>query len=650
MSEVKRIQLAKEIRKHQKLYDAGEPEISDEEFDKLVKKLRKVDPGNPALIEVGTAPVGRVIKHRKPMLSLDKAYDYQDIGEWSVPIKYDFVVQPKYDGLAASVVYDENGELEHVVTRGDGIKGEDITRNARVIINIPQKIPYDGVEVRGEIVMRRSTFDKQYAKKFANPRNLVAGAMMRKQVDTTTLLDITFVAYDFIGGGSAFSEKMMHLSTAGFITAKTIVTLPEDLQESIEEIKASRKAIDYELDGVVIKANRLADRKNLGDTAHHPRWAIAYKFQGDTGETTLRWVNWQVSRTGTITPVAIFDPVELSGASLQKATLHHLAQFIALDLHVGDRVLVTRRGGIIPHIEGVAKKSQSGGRVPEPSSCPSCGSATERRGDFLVCTKPVRCPGVRVGKLGHWAGALEWDGWGSEVLAGVYSKGIIRTVLDFYRPDLYGQLERLDGFGATSAQKLCDEVWKTKEISLDTLLRALGIESIGKVTAKKIMRHFKSIDVLLQWAEEDQERNDIFGSPDIGEKTEIALIYGLRENIDLIEAILTKISLQPYKESDGVNTEAAGPFVGKAVVFTGPLSDMDREQARRLVRRLGGTTPDGLTKDVDLLVIGDGARDAQQGKRNKAKKYGVKMISEEEWAVLLSEALEANHAEVALSE
>lgn len=648
MSEIKK--LAEKISLHQGFYDLGKSRISDEAFDKLVKKLKKLDPGNPVLLFVGTTPVGRVIKHRKPMLSLDKAYSYQDIGEWSVPIQHDFVVQPKYDGLAASVVYDENGELEYVSTRGDGVKGEDITRNARVIINIPQKIPYDAVEVRGEIVMRRSTFDKRYAKSFANPRNLVAGAMMRKQVDTTTLLDITFVAYDFIGGGSTYSEKMMHLSTAGFITAKTIVALSEDLQESIEEIKAARKAIDYELDGVVIKANRLADRQNLGDTSHHPRWAIAYKFQGDTGETTLQWVNWQVSRTGTITPVAIFDPVELSGASLQKATLHHLAQFIALDLHVGDRVLVTRRGGIIPHIEGVSKKSQSGGRVPEPSSCPSCGSATERRGDFLACTKPVRCPGVRVGKLGHWAGALEWDGWGSEVLAGVYSKGIIRTVLDFYRPDLYGQLERLDGFGATSAQKLCDEVWKTKEISLDALLRALGIESIGKVTAKKIMRHFKTVDALLEWTAESDANGVMFGGPALGSKTLTAFLIGIQENIDLIEAVLTKISLQPYKESDGVNTEAAGPFVGKAVVFTGPLSDMDREQARRLVRRLGGTTPDGLTKDVDLLVIGDGARDAQQGKRNKAKKYGVKMISEEEWAVLLSEALEANNAEVTLSE
>jgi len=360
LEEMNTDELESEVREHNRLYfEINAPVISDYEFDELVEELKKRRPKSLALTElVGDGGSGgRKIKHERPMLSLDKCYDEETINSWVAKFEGDVVVSPKIDGCAVSIRYGSDGNLLFASTRGDGDEGEDITENVKRIKSIPSSAS-ENVEVRGEVFMPLSVF-KRYSAEFANPRNLAAGAIKQKDPAKTAEYDLSFLAYDIIGIDlSTEGEKFEMLEGLGFKNVDWRLVSRTDLQLPFDEILKKRGEYDFETDGVVYKANVLSEQVRLGATAHHPRYAMAYKFQGDSGSTTLLDVEWSVSRTGAITPVAIVEPVHLSGAKVRRASLHNLAILNSLNITLGAKVLMMRRGGVIPHVESVLSSGE----------------------------------------------------------------------------------------------------------------------------------------------------------------------------------------------------------------------------------------------------------------------------------------------------
>ena len=405
--------LETEIRRHNRLYwEDNAPEIADYDYDRLTRRLRELAPDSPVLQEIGGAKptvaeealeaavaAGEAVEHDPPMLSLDKCYSEKELGSWAGKIEGDFMATPKMDGVAAAIRYDARGRLSLAATRGSGRVGENITGNVRRIKDVPQTIrgASGPVEVRGEVYMRLSTFAK-FRDQFSNPRNLTAGAIKQKEADKSAAYNLSFAAYDLVGGGVATEEdKFEFLKEAGFPEIERRLVKREDLQKTYEEFAARRGEFDFEIDGVVFKANRVDVQDEMGVTGHHPRCAIAYKFQGDSATTILKDIEWSVSRTGAITPVALIEPVELSGAMVSRASLHNAGFIEKLDLTRGATVMVTRRGGVIPNVEFVVAPGHEPFTIP--SQCPSCQSPTQVRDDFLFCARPAECPDAVIGTL-----------------------------------------------------------------------------------------------------------------------------------------------------------------------------------------------------------------------------------------------------------
>jgi DNA ligase (NAD+) len=376
---------------------------------------------------MGPTLSGKGVKHKVPMLSLDKCYSDEDLDKWATSFVGDAVMMPKFDGIACSLHYDSKGELVRAVTRGDGITGEDITANAREIADIPRtlKTP-QSVEVRGEVFMRLSVFTKYKAEGMANPRNLAAGAIKQKDPKKSAAYGLNFAGYDVVGtAAKTHDEELKWLVAAGFSPIDYEVVTKADLRAAYQRMAALRPSLDYEIDGVVFKTNRNDEQDRLGSTAHHPRFALAYKFQGDSGTSVLRAVEWSVARTGAITPVAVVDPVSLSGVTVTRASLHHPGFITKLGLSLGAEVVMMRRGGVIPNVEFVSKAGDS--PVVLPPACPECGAPTEMRDDFLFCTAPKTCRGVQIGMLGHFSASADMLGFGDTILQQAFDAGFLRA-------------------------------------------------------------------------------------------------------------------------------------------------------------------------------------------------------------------------------
>lgn len=582
-----------------------------------------------------------VIEHTTPMLSLAKCYDDAQLVAWAAKTgATEFAIQPKFDGVSLSLRYD-NGQLVAAVLRGDGAKGDNVLDRVLLMQNVPKTALYGDVdEVRGEVIMTKTAF-KKHAHVFANARNAVAGALNRKNAGKHDVIkDCTFIAYDVIDTGHAMAsvrQVLKSLGNVGFVTAAGYSATIDDLLAVRERAAEDAPHADYELDGLVIKVMDRSFYPKLGATDHHPRWAIAYKFQGESGETVLRHVVWQVSRRGTLTPVAVVDPVTLSGVTVTRATLHNLDQLERLQAQVGDSVMMTRRGGVIPHVEHVTKPGVKRKAIKLPDECPSCGKPVERIGAVLQCAAPYACPQARKGAIVHYAHVFDIQGIGPETVDQLYEAGLLRSPIDLYNPRGDAGASWVPVIGKKTASKILAEVHKkATRVEMATLLTALGIDGLGSVTGRKIAEFFPSFKALLgNWMPVDLI-SEHYG---IGDKTARAIYYGVGDNRDLIEALMDFIDIVAPKPA---NADATGPFVGKSVVFTGKLSDMDREAARALVRQYGGTAPDAITKTVDYLVVGDGAKDEQRTKRDKAAKYGIAIITEAEFAQMVADAIEGN--------
>jgi len=602
------------VRRHNRLYwEDQAPVISDYDYDRLVLALRRVAPDAAVLLELGEREerLGEPVQHRVPMLSLDKCYSADEAEDWARKLEGDFIVMPKLDGLACSLRYDARGRLMLAATRGTGTVGDDITRNVRHVADIPQQLPMGDVEVRGELFMRLSVFER-FKDRFSNPRNLAAGAIKQKDAQRSASYGLSFAAYDLIGTPLETEEqKFAWLVAQGFAQMELRLARHGGLGEAYGWFAEQRPHLDYETDGVVFRANLVREQQRAGATAHHPRFAIAFKFQGESGRTTLEDVEWSVSRTGAITPVALVAPVQLSGASIARASLHHAGYVRKLGLSRGCSVLLTRRGGVIPHVEQVVAP----GDVPvlPPDACPSCGGAVRWDGDFLSCAQPGSCRAARLGELEHYCTSVEVLGFGEKVLAAAYDAGLLQSPADLYGLTVEA-LSGLERLGEKSAINLVAQLQEKRSLPLPVFLRALGVPELGRHVAQLLADQYGTLERIRGVTVEE-----LASLHSVGEVIARSVVEGLRERTALIDALLAHVSV-----AAGEAREQGGPLSGKSFVFTGRMASMDRKQAQAAVRALGADTPAGVSASLTHLVLGEEKDGAESSKLKSARKHNGK--------------------------
>lgn len=636
-------QLAKLVTHHNHRYwDLNDPEISDYDYDRLIEALRARQGDHPVLQHLGpTLNTAEGVKHRHAMLSLDKCYSDEDLDKWGTSFNGDAVMMPKFDGIACALHYNSKGELVLAATRGDGVTGDDITANAREIADIPKRIKTaHPVEVRGEVYMRLSVFAKWKAEGMANPRNAAAGAIKQKDAKKSAAYNLSFAAYDVIGGTHAsHTDELKWLVEAGFSPIDAETLPPDQMRAGYQRMAQARPGLDYEIDGVVFKTDRIDEQDRLGATAHHPRYAIAYKFQGDSGTSYLRAVEWSVARTGAITPVAVVDPVSLSGVTVTRASLHHPGFITKLGLTLNAEVVMMRRGGVIPNVEFVAK---AGDRPVElPPKCPSCGSPTRTEGDFLYCAQPRTCPSVVIGLLAHFATAVDMLGFGDVILEQAFQKGVLRSPGDFYRltPASFAGLDKV---GDKTARKLCDEVNKKRALDLATFLRALGVPDLGKNVSKLLAEKYGTLDAVLAVTEPE-----LASHHGIGESIARSVVNGLKTEASLIADLRAQVTFKaaaaPAKPAPAAGA-AASAFTGMTFVFTGKMATLERKPAEDLVASMGGAALDAVNKALTYLVVGDLKKAGEKSSKEKAADKhvaagaAIKIISETDFLAMVEEA------------
>lgn len=625
---------------NQKYFIEASPEISDFAFDKLVEALRIINPNAPILEKLESEEPANQLKHKRPMLSLDKCYDESSFYKWAEKITGDLVAMPKIDGVALSIIYSESGELVEAATRGDGRVGENISKNILMIDDVPKKLPIkpqdidsqeNNLEIRGEIYLPLSTFEEKYAQEFSSPRNLAAGALKLKDFSKTKDFGLKFFPYDLRGSTAQNeAEKFSRLEKYGFsMMPFEILENNEKATQAFSRMEEKRKDFDFEIDGVVFRANELSEQVRLGETAHHPRYAIAYKFQGESAQTKLVKVEWSLARSGAITPVAIVEPVFVSNATISRASLHNLGIFLSLDLREQSLVEINRRGGVIPQVERVLMRS--GEPIFAPKKCPGCQGDVRIERDFLYCSAKNQCEQVVVAKLCHFARVLDIEGLGEKLVRKLYKNNLLRSYKELYLLESE-QIADLDGMGELSANKLIEQIQQKKSLPLAIFLRALGIDDVGANVAELISANFHSFLRI-----QNLVKQDLVAIHGIGEKIAESLINGLTELKDEIDELLKLVKVQDFYEE---NQQQEGQvFYQKSFVFTGKMAHMDRKSAQNLVKKLGGKAPGAMNEKVNFLVIGDeGSALLGQGAKSTKQKAAEKMIKNGSLLKIISES------------
>lgn len=627
--------LAETITYHNARYwDDSASEISDYDYDKLVEALRALDADHPVLSALGPdakASFGDPVHHHAPMLSLDKAYDEEALLKWAAKFEGQLVMTPKIDGVACSIRYTPDGFLEVAGTRGSGTVGEDITANVRRITNVPNRISTNGteVEVRGEVYLPISAF-KALEGDFANPRNTAAGALKQKDPDKSAKVGLQFFCYDLVGiPYDTEHEKFAKAAALGFTPVEHEMVTRDQVQSGYEAYVARRDDLDFEIDGVVFKANNLAEQERLGATSHHPRFAIAYKLQGDSANTYLREVEWSVSRTGAITPVGIVDPVLLSGATVTRISLHNWGLVQSKELSIGAEVTAMRRGGVIPHLEAVATPGET--LVGPPEACGSCGAPPSIEGDFIYCRNSANCPAQSIGILAHFAKVADIEGFGQVWLETLVDAEVLTSPIDYFTLTAE-QLTRFDRMGEKLAEKLLAQIERARTLPLNTFLRALGVPDLGKTASKTLAARYGTLDAVLAATPEE-----LVELPKFGELLSNKILTGLTARADLIAGLRAHIEVTDVETVDFANLAApTGPLAGKSFLFTGTLELMKRSEAQKLVVSLGGTKASGVSKTLSYLVVGNAGKAGS--KLAKAEKAGVPVLSEDDFAKIIEDA------------
>lgn len=656
--------LRREIRHNEYLYyvlDA--PEITDAEYDRMMVRLRELEARYPDSIPADS-PTQRVggrassqfteVRHLEPLLSLGNVFSAEELRAFDERVrsglpagsKVEYVMEPKIDGLACSLIY-ENGKLVRAATRGDGVVGENVTANVRTIRSIPLtlKVP-DGetvpelLDVRGEVYMPRQAFmrlNEQRAERgeseFANPRNAAAGSLRQLDPQVTASRSLSFFAYYLVGEGAQpkHSESLALLAHYGFKVSENYKVV-ENIDEAIKYIgdfKELRQGLSYDTDGAVIKVNDVYQQRILGATGKDPRWATAYKYQPEQAETTLEDIDWRVGRTGVLTPTAVLTPVKLSGSVISRATLHNEDFIRAKDIRIGDRVVINKAGEIIPEVLRVVVEKRTGDEkeVAIPSVCPECGWRVERQGEeaAIRCANP-HCPALGREGLIHFVSrdAMNIDGCGPSVINALLDAGLVRDAADLYslRKDDLLKLERM---GEKSADNLLAALAESKKNELDKLLFALGIRHVGAKVARILATEFGSMEKLQQ-----AQPEELAQIRDIGDKIAESVVTWLNvpANIDLVERLaaagLTMTFTPPASQEDN-------PFFGKTLVFTGTMPTLGRAEAKTMAQDVGAKVSGSVSKKTDYVIAG-----AEAGsKLEKAQQLGVTVIDEAEFLRLL---------------
>lgn len=656
--------LRREIRHNEYLYyvlDA--PEITDAEYDRMMVRLRELEARYPDSIPTDS-PTQRVggrassqfteVRHLEPLLSLGNVFSAEELRAFDERVrsglpagsKVEYVMEPKIDGLACSLIY-ENGKLVRAATRGDGVVGENVTANVRTIRSIPLtlKVPEgeavpELLDVRGEVYMPRQAFmrlNEQRAERgeseFANPRNAAAGSLRQLDPQVTASRSLSFFAYYLVGEGAQpkHSESLALLARYGFKVSENYKVV-ENIDEAIKYIgdfNELRQGLSYDTDGAVIKVNDVYQQRILGATGKDPRWATAYKYPPEQAETTLEDIDWRVGRTGVLTPTAVLTPVKLSGSVISRATLHNEDFIRAKDIRIGDRVIINKAGEIIPEVLRVVAEKRTGDEkeVEIPSVCPECGWRVERQGEeaAIRCTNP-HCPALGREGLIHFVSrdAMNIDGCGPSVINALLDAGLVRDAADLYslRKDDLLKLERM---GEKSADNLLAALAESKKNELDKLLFALGIRHVGAKVARILATEFGSMEKLQQ-----AQPEELAQIRDIGDKIAESAVTWLNvpANIDLVERLaaagLTMTFTPPASQEDN-------PFFGKTLVFTGTMPTLGRAEAKTMAQDVGAKVSGSVSKKTDYVIAG-----AEAGsKLEKAQQLGVTVIDEAEFLRML---------------
>lgn len=657
-------QLRQEIRHNEYLYyvlDA--PEITDNEYDRMMVRLREIEAAYPDKVPTDS-PTQRVggrassqfaeVRHLEPLLSLSNAFSAEELRAFDERVKgglpkgskVEYVMEPKIDGLACSLIY-ENGRLVRAATRGDGVIGENVTANVRTIRSIPLvlKVPKgetipELLDVRGEVYMPRHEFmrlNEERAERgeseFANPRNAAAGSLRQMNPQVTASRALSFFAYYLVGEGARakHSESLAALSAYGFKVSENYRVVPDinGALAYIDEFNAKRAGLAYDTDGAVLKVNEVAQQQVLGATGKDPRWAIAFKYPPEQAETTLEDIDWRVGRTGVLTPTAVLTPVKLSGSVISRATLHNEDFIKAKDIRIGDRVIINKAGEIIPEVLRVVLEKRTGEEktVEIPTICPECGWHVERQGAeaAIRCTNP-HCPALGREGLIHFVSrdAMNIEGCGPSVINQLLDSGLVRDAADLYnlkKEDLL-QLERM---GEKSADNLLAALAASKENELDKLLFALGIRHVGAKVARTLATKFTNLANLL-----NAQPEELAEIRDIGNKIAESVVtwFSVPANRDLLERLqavgLKMTFTAPASQEDN-------PFFGKTLVFTGTMPTLGRAEAKTMAQDVGAKVSGSVSKKTDYVIAG-----AEAGsKLEKAQQLGVTVIDEAEFLRLL---------------
>ncbi len=627
-------------------YVLDNPSVPDREYDKLYDELKRLEEETGEVRfdsptrRVGGEPMKGFERHTHiaRLYSLDKSVSYDELDAFFTRVgkaveNPEYTVEYKFDGLTMCLTY-ENGRFVRATTRGNGVVGEDVTAQCLTIKSFPLTIDYKGVaEIQGEAVIRLSVLEKynQTAKEqLKNARNAVAGAIrnLDPKITAERKCEILFYNVNFLSDGFLETQE----EHFGFLKKNGFKVYPflrvcksvEEVRSAIEEIELERKNIDVLTDGAVIKLNDCTAREALGYTDKFPRFAIAYKFEAEERETVVNEIKWQVGRTGKLTPLALVEPVDLGGATVRKATLNNFGDLTKKDVKVGSRVLIRRSNEVIPEILGAVAHAEGSVPVSKPEKCPFCDSKVVENGANLFCPNRFCRPRI-IGKVEHFAqkDAMDIEGL-SEMTAGqMYDNLDLRNCSRLYALNSE-DLEKLDGFKDKKIKNLLTAIEKSKSVSLDRFIFALGIDGVGKVAAKDLAKYFKSLENLSK-----ADREELLSLENIGEVTAEAIVNWFKDedNAKEVKNLLNSGITPKVKE----NKSVSGVFSGEFVVLTGTLSTLKRSEAQKLIEERGGECQSSVTAKTTLVIAGESAG----SKLDKAKKLNVKIIGEEEFKSML---------------
>jgi DNA ligase (NAD+) len=649
--------LRKDLERHNRLYYAGNPEISDYDFDQLLRKLLELEAQHPELFDPNspTQRVGgdkiksfKTVVHEPPMLSIENAYTVEELHEWDERVKrglgrddVEYEAELKIDGVSIDLLY-EKGELTRAATRGDGVRGDDVTPNVRTVRSLPLKLdtPVRRLEVRGEVYISKTDFGKLNEQleeagleSLANPRNAAAGSLRQKDPKLAAQRRLSAFVYHLV---SADEMRVQSQSAAYELLDK--LGLPLNPQRGVfRDIGAVERFIDkwherrhelpFEIDGIVVKVNRREEQQELGATSKAPRWAIAYKYPPEAAQTVVRKINLYVGRTGTVTPVAEFDPVHIGGTKVVNASLHNFDELARKDVRIGDTIVVEKGGDIIPKVVDVLKDKRPRGarEVKPPDKCPACGEPLHRfEGEVAVRCINQGCPAIVRQSITHFGSrkAMDIEGLGDQTVVAMLEAGLISDYASIYELTA-DQIAALERKGERSADKLVENIDRSKTNELSRLIYALGIRFVGERAAKVLAGRFRSLDALVNATTEE-----LLDTPEIGPKlTEsITFYFSVPANRARIEK-MKKLGLKPKY----VPLATGNRLAGKTVVVTGTLQRFSRDEIHKIIEREGGKAGGSVSSKTSYVVAGEAAG----SKLEKAHASGVPVLTEEEFVELM---------------